>query len=364
MHLAFVIARYFPYGGAQRDFLALVEEMSRRGHRISVITSSWEGHMPSDWQLHLCNLKSKTNHGKNIELSEAVISLKQSEQFDCVVGFTRLLGLDVYFAADESFLAHRYHGLKKLLPRYRAYAKLESSLFQSKELKVLYLTEQQRNSYHGVHPEAQSSVVMPVSIDKRYCYDEAAYQTARAWRKNNGQNQDKITLLFVAKDFNTKGLDRVITALKQLDKAEQKQFVLWVLGDGKKEKYNGSLSGLAVDVTFFGGQADTEKYYLAADYLVHPARKEAAGMVIAEALAAKLPVLVSSVCGYAFLAKDDPNSTILKSEEIIDDLVDSLQKISSIGLPQRGEGSSQIVFQSRAVFCADQIESWYDNAEK
>jgi UDP-glucose:(heptosyl)LPS alpha-1,3-glucosyltransferase len=38
---------------------------------------------------------------------------------------------------------------------------------------------------------------------------------------------------------------------------------------------------------------------LAADLLVHPARSEAAGMVLLEALVAGLPVVVSGVCGYA-----------------------------------------------------------------
>ena len=37
----------------------------------------------------------------------------------------------------------------------------------------------------------------------------------------------------------------------------------------------------------------------AADFLVHPARAEAAGQVIGEALLAGTPALVSEICGYA-----------------------------------------------------------------
>jgi len=38
---------------------------------------------------------------------------------------------------------------------------------------------------------------------------------------------------------------------------------------------------------------------LAADLLVHPARDEAGGVVLLEALAAGLPVVATDVCGYA-----------------------------------------------------------------
>jgi UDP-glucose:(heptosyl)LPS alpha-1,3-glucosyltransferase len=136
---------------------------------------------------------------------------------------------------------------------------------------------------------------------------------------------------------------------------------LWVLGDGKVDKYSNAVSSLAVETVFWGGQADTVKFYLAADYLVHPARKEAAGMVIAESLAARLPILVTSLCGYAFLAADDTNSVILKSENVVDELASHLRTILKQDTLVRGEGSPQIAFKSRAIFCADQIEGWYSD---
>jgi UDP-glucose:(heptosyl)LPS alpha-1,3-glucosyltransferase len=360
MRVAFVIARYFPFGGAQRDFMAVAMEMSQRGHEISVITTSWEGEQPRNWHFHIIEPKTKTNHGRNRVLSQSILVLKQTQDFDCIVGFTRLLGLDVYFAADESFVATRYHGLKKWLPRYRTYAQIEFELFKSPHLKVLYLTDQQRQAYQAVHPHNQQSVVMPVCIDRRFKFDVDKYRAAREWRQTLPNVANKIVLLFVAKDFHTKGLDRVIAALGLLSQECRQHFALWVLGDGKPKQYQRQLASLQqVNVTFFGGREDTDTFYLAADYLVHPARQEAAGMVIAEALAAKLPILVSSICGYAFLAKDDVQSKILASEHIVKDLAEQLALIDSQERLERGEGSKQISYSSRAIFCADQIEAWH-----
>jgi UDP-glucose:(heptosyl)LPS alpha-1,3-glucosyltransferase len=52
-------------------------------------------------------------------------------------------------------------------------------------------------------------------------------------------------------------------------------------------------------VVFLGGRDDIPDLMLAADVLVHPARSEAAGIVLLEALVAGLPVVVTDVCGYA-----------------------------------------------------------------
>jgi len=361
MHLAFVIARYFPFGGAQRDFFALAKEMASRGHTISVLTTEWNGPRPSGWDIQEFDVDAKTNHGRNLALSNIVLDLKRENNVDIFIGFTRLEGLDVYFAADESFIAHRYNGLKKWLPRYKVYAELEKALFSTKNLKVLYLTELQKRDYEAIHTSQDTSAVMPVSVEEKYRFNEQRFEEARTWRKSSTKSLDKIVLLFVAKDFHTKGLDRVLKALKQLSASEQSRFCLWVLGDGKEEKYSSAVSSLAVETVFWGGQADTVKYYLAADYLVHPARKEAAGMVIAESLAARLPILVTSLCGYAFLAEDDSNSVILKSESVVDELASHLRSILKRNTLVRGEGSPQIAFKSRAIFCADQIEGWYND---
>ncbi|MGB0776294.1 MAG: glycosyltransferase, partial [Akkermansiaceae bacterium] len=50
---------------------------------------------------------------------------------------------------------------------------------------------------------------------------------------------------------------------------------------------------------FAGARDDVDEWMLAADMLIHPARMEAAGMVLTEALVQGLPVLCTENCGYA-----------------------------------------------------------------
>ncbi len=43
MTLAFILYKYFPFGGLQRDFMRIALECQRRGHDIRVYTLIWEG---------------------------------------------------------------------------------------------------------------------------------------------------------------------------------------------------------------------------------------------------------------------------------------------------------------------------------
>ena len=73
------------------------------------------------------------------------------------------------------------------------------------------------------------------------------------------------------------------------------------MGDGDSKSYLEQADKLGVKdkVEFLGGRKDIPQLLLAADLLLHPARKENTGTVILEAMVAGLPMIVSQACGYA-----------------------------------------------------------------
>ena len=76
---------------------------------------------------------------------------------------------------------------------------------------------------------------------------------------------------------------------------------LLVLGEDSPRRYRRLAKRLDIGdrVVFLGGRDDVLDLMLGADLLVHPAIEEATGIVLLEALAAGLPVVVTDVCGYA-----------------------------------------------------------------
>lgn len=361
MKFAFAITEYFPFGGAQRDFFAVASEMAERGHEITVITAGWQGAFPKNWQLILVDkTKFKTNHARLKALSEKVVELKCHFFFDAVIGFTKMVGLDIYYAADPSFIANRYFGLKKVLPRYRTYAGIEYKMFSNPDLKVFFLTDYQCEQYLSLFALEKSQFrMLPVTVEPEFHYDDMKFKSARDWRASQMTRTDNILLLFVAADFHTKGLDLLINSLANLKTYQLRHFELWIVGNGKQEVYEKELQKLPnLQFKFWGGQLNTAQFYFAADLLVHPARKEAAGMVIAESMASRLPAYISDVCGYKFLLEEDPSSKILSTKNIVSELSVALKKISNSNLVRNGKRNSKISDIPRAVFCADEIEKW------
>jgi UDP-glucose:(heptosyl)LPS alpha-1,3-glucosyltransferase len=53
-------------------------------------------------------------------------------------------------------------------------------------------------------------------------------------------------------------------------------------------------------VRFVGGRDDIHRFFMAADFLLHPARRENTGTVLIEAMAVGLPVLATDVCGFSY----------------------------------------------------------------
>lgn len=124
-------------------------------------------------------------------------------------------------------------------------------------------------------------------------------------------------ILFVANDYRKKGLQTLLEALVQ----QPPDAFLLVVGRGDEEaafRQQAMALGLSSRVLFLGSQTDMPRAYRAADCLAHPTREDTFAMVVLEAMAHGLPVVVSGAkhCGIAAalaagvqaLVLDDPFS--------------------------------------------------------
>ena len=140
---------------------------------------------------------------------------------------------------------------------------------------------------------------------------------------------DRPCILFVANDFRKKGLASLLEALTQLPV----NTILAVVGNiahaaGFKPQIQ-SL-GLKARVFFLGALKDVTPAYLAADVLAHPTLQDTFGMVVLEAMAHGLPVVVSreAFCGIAGLLTHGDNALILQNPRDANEL--SAQLLSSL----------------------------------
>ena len=147
------------------------------------------------------------------------------------------------------------------------------------------------------------------SLDREHCREEI--------RKQFGIDSSDIVILFVSMNFEIKGLDYVIAALGKAKTSYPSQNIrLLVVGKGNYKKY-GALAqkaGMQDNIIFAGIQKENlEKIYLASDIFMMLSRFDTFGITVLEAMAASLPVIISSNVGAKDLVRDGVNGCVIEN---------------------------------------------------
>lgn len=317
MKIAFLLFKYFPFGGLQRDCLKIAEIVRDRGHEVWIYARSWQGDKPQGVHIVEIATRSITNQGKNCQYYRSVQEQLRTNPADCVIGFNKMPGLDFYYAADECYAERikQRSFIYKILPRTRFNLAYEREVFASgKKTKLLMLTEFQIKAFkENYGTEDSRFVLLPPGAPKISLSESQRASVRKQVRDRYALKQDDIMLLQVGSDFKRKGVDRSIRAIASLPQEIRKRVRFFVIGSDKEDAFK-KLAGeleVAQQVTFMGGRKDVLDFMAAADLYLHPARKEAAGIVLVEALASGLPEIVTENCGYSTHIRDSEAGIVL-----------------------------------------------------
>ncbi len=194
-------------------------------------------------------------------------------------------------------------------PRRISYWWLESSRMRIVPARQLVfasalLQAEFERFYPGIAPI--SHVIPPgVTLPAR-APDRGGCRQALGWAPND------VRLLFVANDYARKGLDALLDAMVRLPS----HIRLSVVGHTRQLSQYQALSsrlGLSERVSFLGPRADVATLMAASDVLVHPTLEDSFGMVVLEAMAQGLPVVVSAppFCGLSAELTDQIDACLL-----------------------------------------------------
>ena len=306
MQLAFCLFKYYPFGGLERDFLRIAETCAQRGHTIDIYTMYWRGDIPANFNVHLIAVKGISNHSRCKDFASKVQKILLLKNYAVVIGFNRMPGLDIYYAADPCYvtaskLKHKWW--YRLTNRYRTYANLERAVFNTEaNTQILLLTASEKSNFTNSYgTPSERFTIIPPGIANDRIPPANAHEIRTQLRDEFQISMDEKLVLMIGSDFNRKGVDRALYAVAALPKNISKYVKLFVIGKGDlraMQKLANNLN-IANNVELLGARHDITRFLLSADLLLHPARQETAGMVLLEALVAKLPVLVTDNCGYA-----------------------------------------------------------------
>jgi UDP-glucose:(heptosyl)LPS alpha-1,3-glucosyltransferase len=303
--IALGIVKLFPRGGLEDHAFRIADELAGRGHAVAVFTT---GKLPEAGAFAAIALdrraKPLSNHGR-VAAFAADFEQAVRGRFDRIVGFHPMPGLDLLFLADHLRDRPDTPRVKRILPRFRTYARLEASCFGAgATTRIMGLAEPQMRAFAARYPGSEARIVAlpPTMTDLRRKPHLRTAELRRQAAARLGMTEGAPALLWLGLQPHVKGLDRVIAALPDIPEAmllvggvaagDRKLAPAMrqaeTLGVTRRIRWLGYVPGDEVPATF-----------AAADLLAHPARVDVTGGVILEALTNGLPVVATDCCGFS-----------------------------------------------------------------
>lgn len=333
--LGFALFHYFPYGGLERDMLTIARVCQQRGHDITIYTGGWQGDRPTDLRIVELPLRALSNHARAHEFAVRLQKARDPAH-TAMIGFNKMPGLDVYYAADVCFAAKAFEERNffyRLTPRCRAYRALENAVFaRDSNTEVLMISNAQIDVYQRYYQTPRKRLhLLPPGINRERVLP-ANYSELRAQlRAQYGLHESDLLLLCVGSDYQRKGLDRALRGIAALHEPLRSRIKLWVAGQDNEKPFRILARTLGIDsqVTFLGARDDVAQLLWAADALVHLAYSENTGTVLLEGMVAGLPVIATDVCGYAHYIVDNAMGCVLGGTVAPNQVAEAMARVLS-----------------------------------
>ena len=304
--LVFVLFRYFPFGGLQRDFMRIALACQARGYAISVFCLSWQGEIPEGFNVIVVPGRGSVNHVRYRNFACDVQVQVKWHKPCAIIGFNKMPGLDVYYAADSCF-AHKAQALRspayRLLPRSRHMAQFERAVFdRESDTKIMLIAPAQRPQFQQYYQtQSERMILLPPGVSGDRVRGPQWREQRASVRAEFAVGESELLILLIGSGFITKGLDRFLTAFASLPDELAARSRMLVIGQDNQQQFLRLAQSLGIEakLTIVPGRNDIPAVLQAGDLMVHPAYMESGGMVLIEAIIAGLPVIASGACGFA-----------------------------------------------------------------
>lgn len=343
-------------GGAERYSIALVEQLAQR-HEIHVFAQQIRHHAPGV-TYHLVSMPLRKPRWLNQLWYATATWWATRRGFDVVHSHENTWQgqvQTVHVLPVKYNLFHGRTGWRRLLawakvwtsPRLLTYLGLERLRFAARGGRSVVVTSASLgDTLAATYPvtAAGTTVITPGVVLPASSTSAAEKSAARL---QLGLPEARC-LLLVGNDYRKKGLGTLLTVLRDLPA----DVVLAVVGNpGQIPVFErqAQAEGVAGRVFFLGSLQEVAAAYRAADCLVHPTLEDTFAMVVLEAMAHGLPVVVSSAayCGISSLLSHGADALLLDNPQDAAQLAATLQQVLGDGALRQQLGAQARAFASR-----------------
>ena len=289
LNIIHVVKRYGPVGGMERYVWEVTRELQMSGHQVTVLCERCHADKPEG--IHVVELGETAKRPRwlsQVRFSSRVTRwVREHPCENSVIHSHERLGVhDVTTFHGPPFATINERGWWHFIS-LRVWVRL---YLERRELETATIIvpnstfiSRQLNRYYPEMVGKISAPVVPGVLPTRQ-------------RMTHVVPPDGGVVCFVGWEWQRKGLPlamEIVTALRRT----RPDLELWVVGP-KPAEMEGMFAGWQGGYRLLGWREDNE-YFSEVDVLLHPAIAEPYGMVIAEAMAACVPVVISDVCGAA-----------------------------------------------------------------
>ena len=331
MRIAFVSPYDFlSPGGVNRHIIGLSEELIRKGHSVKIIGIA-SGDFKLQKEVEFINLGNSLPFSlggttSNISLSPFVLlkirKVFRKYQFDVIhihEPLAPLVSLGALLFCNIPIVA-TFHASSKNVFRYKVISKIFNNLIEEKIFqKIAVSREALRTASEYISGKFE---IIPNGIDY-YHFSKSDKRT----KLNFGKQKN---ILFFGRNEPRKGISILLKAFSIL-KSRGKDFRLILAGpDTDKIDTSEYLDYRFLKDVICVGEVDYNllpEYFYSSDCFCSPAiGNESFGIVILEAMASSLPVVVSNISGYNELVIDGERGVFFEKGNS-EDLAEKLEKV-------------------------------------
>ncbi|MES1939152.1 glycosyl transferase group 1 [Salinisphaera sp. T5B8] len=338
IRIGLIFNRYRSDGGTERITSSVFDALAEDDVEWVVLTRRWGGELPANVKVIECRPFAIGRRWRLQAFVRALESQLSTLSVDFIQSQVHLPQVDIFRAdggVHAEWLDQRRRGAEPLSRWWRRFGgyhrdklRMEQQMYASDQLKAVICNSYMvRDDIRRRFPDCRAKLwVIENGIDVAYFKrDESAIDIGRRTRAELGIPEDAPVFLCVGSGFERKG---VKTAIAALAKTDARAHLVVVGRDSRMGAYQRMARAHGVDARthFTGSQDDVRPYFWAADALVHPALYEAFGIVIAEAMAAGLPVIASERTGAARAMVAGPETGCLLDALDIEGFANAMQQ--------------------------------------
>ena len=300
-------------GGAERYLIDLCCRMAAEGYEVHVFAERWQEEDPG---LHFHRIRT-IPFPKGLRLLSFAMKATQAIKdgaYDITFGVGNTLEADIVQPHGGVHWAWFWRSLRaydhpivravKFLGRILSFKQwvngwIENSPYRkegfSRIVAISDMVKKDMIRWYRISEDRVTVVYNGVDIDHFHPRNRRYREEIR---KKHGV-EDEFVILFVSNNFRMKGLGHLMKALARVKRNSRLPLKLLILGRDRQEPYRrlADRIGISGEIVFAGSTDEPEKYYGAADLLVHPSFYDACSLTVIEALASGLPVITTSSNG-------------------------------------------------------------------